>query len=311
MKQKKGMELVTERTVDGFRRELLRREYSHGTAESYVRSIRAFARWSGGAVDRGLVLTWKARLTAQYAPATVNAMLAGLNRFFDFSGRPECRVKVLRLQRCSFREAERELDRGEYRALIRTARTLGRERLALVMETICATGIRVGEVPFITVEAACRGRTDVALKGKVRTIFIPDRLCRRLLQYARKQKITSGEIFLTGGGKRLSRTQIWAEIEAAVPRRRCGGGKGLSPQSAAPVRPDLLPGLSGRSEAGGYFGSQLHRDHSDLPADHRHGASAAAGTAGTALLDKMMILSHIGGKKAAGPRRQLKVYLKN
>ena len=96
MKQKKGMELVTERTVDGFRRELLRREYSHGTAESYVRSIRAFARWSGGAVDRGLVLTWKARLTARYAPATVNAMLAGLNRFFDFAGRPECRVKVLR-----------------------------------------------------------------------------------------------------------------------------------------------------------------------------------------------------------------------
>ena len=84
MKQKKGMELVTERTVDGFRRELLRREYSHGTAESYVRSIRAFARWSGGAVDRGLVLTWKARLTARYAPATVNAMLAGLNRFFDW-----------------------------------------------------------------------------------------------------------------------------------------------------------------------------------------------------------------------------------
>ena len=163
MKQKKGMELVTERTVDGFRRELLRREYSHGTAESYVRSIRAFARWSGGAVDRGLVLTWKARLTARYAPATVNAMLAGLNRFFDFAGRPECRVKVLRIQRRSFREAERELDRGEYRALVRTARTLGRERLALVMETICATGIRVGEVPFITVEAACRGRTDVAL----------------------------------------------------------------------------------------------------------------------------------------------------
>ena len=72
--------------------------------------------------------------------------------------------------------------------MVRTARTLGRERLALVMETICATGIRVGEVPFITVEAVCRGRTDVALKGKVRTIFLPDRLCRRLLQYARKLK---------------------------------------------------------------------------------------------------------------------------
>ena len=214
MKQKKGMELVTERTVDGFRRELLRREYSHGTAESYVRSIRAFARWSGGAVDRGLVLTWKARLTARYAPATVNAMLAGINRFFAFMGWPECKVKALRLQRRSFREAERELDREEYRTLVRTARTLGRERLALVMETICATGIRVGEVPYITVEALRRGKAVVALKGKVRTILLPEKLCKKLLKYVKRQKITSGEVFLTGGGKRLSRVQIWAEMKA-------------------------------------------------------------------------------------------------
>ena len=213
MKQKKGMELVTERTVDGFRRELLRREYSHGTAESYVRSIRAFARWSGGAVDRGLVLTWKARLTARYAPATVNAMLAGINRFFAFMGWPECKVKALRLQRRSYREAERELDREEYRTLVRTARTLGRERLALVMETICATGIRVGEVPYITVEALRRGKAVVALKGKVRTILLPEKLCKKLLNYAKRQKITSGEVFLTGGGKRLSRVQIWAEMK--------------------------------------------------------------------------------------------------
>ena len=213
MKQKKGMELVTERTVDGFRRELLRREYSHGTAESYVRSIRAFARWSGGAVDRGLVLTWKARLTARYAPATVNAMLAGINRFFAFMGWPECKVKALRLQRRSFREAERELDREEYRTLVRTARTLGRERLALVMETICATGIRVGEVPYITVEALRRGKAVVALKGKVRTILLPEKLCKKLLKYVKRQKITSGEVFLTRGGKRLSRVQIWAEMK--------------------------------------------------------------------------------------------------
>ena len=213
MKQKKGMELVTERTVDGFRRELLRREYSHGTAESYVRSIRAFARWSGGAVDRGLVLTWKARLTARYAPATVNAMLAGINRFFAFMGWPECKVKALRLQRRSFREVERELDREEYRTLVRTARTLGRERLALVMETICATGIRVGEVPYITVEALRRGKAVVALKGKVRTILLPEKLCKKLLKYVKRQKITSGEVFLTGGGKRLSRVQIWAEMK--------------------------------------------------------------------------------------------------
>ena len=194
-----------------FQAELLRKEYSVGTVENYLRAVRAFARWSGGMVDRGLVLTWKAQLTAQYAPATVNAMLAGINRFFAFMGWPEC--KVMRLQRRSFREAERELDREEYRTLVRTARTLGRERLALVMETICATGIRVGEVPYITVEALRRGKAVVALKGKVRTILLPEKLCKKLLKYVKRQKITSGEVFLTGGGKRLSRVQIWAEMK--------------------------------------------------------------------------------------------------
>ena len=196
-----------------FQAELLRKEYSVGTAENYLRAVRAFARWSGGAMDRGLVLTWKARLTAQYAPATVNAMLAGINRFFAFMGWPECKVKALRLQRRSFREAERELDREEYRTLVRTARTLGRERLALVMETICATGIRVGEVRYITVEAVRAGSATISLKGKIRTILLPGKLCKKLLKYARKQKITSGEIFLTGGGKPMSRCQIWAEMK--------------------------------------------------------------------------------------------------
>ena len=191
--------------LTAFQAELLRKEYSVGTAENYLRAVRAFARWSGGAVERGLVLTWKAQLTAQYAPATVNAMLAGINRFFAFMG--------WRLQRRSFREAERELDREEYRTLVRTARTLGRERLALVMETICATGIRVGEVPYITVEALRRGKAVVALKGKVRTILLPEKLCKKLLKYVKRQKITSGEVFLTGGGKRLSRVQIWAEMK--------------------------------------------------------------------------------------------------
>ena len=81
------------------------------------------------------------------------------------------------------------------------------------METICATGIRVGEVPYITVEALRRGKAVVALKGKVRTILLPEKLCKKLLKYVKRQKITSGEVFLTGGGKRLSRVQIWAEMK--------------------------------------------------------------------------------------------------
>ena len=82
------------------------------------------------------------------------------------------------------------------------------------METICATGIRVSEVKYLTVEAAERGRAEIALKGKIRTILIPGKLRRKLLKYARKNKTASGEIFLTRSGKGLSRKQIWAEMKA-------------------------------------------------------------------------------------------------
>ena len=120
----------------------------------------------------------------------------------------------MKLQRRLFREDRRELTREEYLRLIDAALSHGKERLALLMETICATGIRVSEVQYITVEAARQGRTEISLKGKIRTILLPGKLCRKLLKYAKKQKTVSGEIFLTRNGTGLSRKQIWAEMKA-------------------------------------------------------------------------------------------------
>ena len=145
--------------------------------------------------------------------STVNASLAALNYLFNFLGWADCRTHYLKIQRRLFRETGRELDRADYEKLIAAALGLGRERIALVMETICATGIRVGEVRYITVEAVRAGSATISLKGKIRTILLPGKLCKKLLKYARKQKITSGEIFLTGGGKPMSRCQIWAEMK--------------------------------------------------------------------------------------------------
>lgn len=107
----------------------------------------------------------------------------------------------------------RELTRPDYDRLIAAARELGRDRLALVMEAICSTGVRVSEIRYLTVEAVQRGRAEISLKGKVRTILIPTKLARKLLKYAKKNKTVSGEIFLTGNGKSLSRRQIWAEMK--------------------------------------------------------------------------------------------------
>ena len=207
--------LLTSEHLAAYGRHLKQEERAPATVEKYLRNIRAFARWlDGGAVTREAVTGWKEHLLAQRrTPSTVNAALAALNGLFRFLGWEGCRAKFLKVQRRMFRDPARELARGDYDKLITTARELGRERLALLMEAICATGVRVSEVPYLTVEAAQRGRAEVSLKGKIRTILIPVKLCRKLLKYARKQKIASGEIFLTGNGKSLSRRQIWAEMK--------------------------------------------------------------------------------------------------
>ena len=119
----------------------------------------------------------------------------------------------MRIQRQLFRDPDRDLSKSEYDRLISAAQALGRNRLALLMETICATGIRVSEVKYITVEALRRGRAEIMLKGKVRTILIPSKLSRKLLKYARKEKTASGAIFRTKSGRELSRRQIWAELK--------------------------------------------------------------------------------------------------
>lgn len=205
---------ITPSDLQHFAAYLRREEKSAGTVEKYLRDAAAFAAYMDGApVTKEAVAAWRDGLTAQgYAPVTINSMVAAVNALLRFLGREDCRVKALRLQRRVFRDQSRELTRAEYDRLLAAAS--GKPRLALLMETICSTGIRVSEVRYITVEAAREGRAEIALKGKIRVILLPAKLCRKLLKYARKNKTASGEIFLTGSGKPISRRQIWAEMKA-------------------------------------------------------------------------------------------------
>lgn len=206
---------LTAERIAAYGRYLKQEERTPATLEKYLRDVRAFALWlDGEAVTKEAVTGWKERLlTERRAPSTVNAALSALNGLFRFLGWEGCRARFVKVQRRLFRDPARELTRPDYDRLIATARELGKERLALLMETICATGIRVSEVRYITVEAAKAGRAEIALKGKIRVILIPGKLCRKLLKYAKKNKTVSGEIFLTGNGNGISRRQIWAEMK--------------------------------------------------------------------------------------------------
>lgn len=205
---------ITKNLINDFGTWLRCEEKSSGTIEKYLRDIRMYAKWlQGRNASKETAAEWKSHLMEMnYAPATVNSRLGALNCFFRFVGM-KVRIRFVRIQRRTFREKTKELTREEYSRLVKTAERQGRTRLSLLLETICATGIRVSEVRYITVEAVENGKASISLKGKNRTILLPKKLCSKLLKYAKKQKIASGEIFLTGSGKSLSRGQIWSEMK--------------------------------------------------------------------------------------------------
>lgn len=212
---KKKMQL-TQREFDQFEDYLRHDEREESTIEAYLRSLTRFAEWADGrAVTKELAMEWKTALSeAGYRPISVNAMLAAVNKFFTCMGREDCKVKYLKLQRQMFRKSEKDLSKEEYQRLVQAAHEKGDLRMELILETICATGIRVGELKYITVEAVRAGVAEIALKGKIRTILLPHRLCRKLQKYAKQQKIASGKLFLTQDGLPVSRQSIWTRMKA-------------------------------------------------------------------------------------------------
>ncbi len=190
-------------------------ERSEATVEKYLRDVGYFFAFVGtGEITRAVVLTYKERLGERYAVASANSMLAALNCFFRFCGWHDLCVKQFKVQKKAFCPAEKELTKEEYRRLVAAAAGKHNERLSLLIQSICATGIRVSELSHITVEAARKGQAVVSCKGKTRTVFIVATLQKKLLRYAKERHITSGAIFVTKSGKPMNRSNIWREMKA-------------------------------------------------------------------------------------------------
>ena len=204
---------ITEADISAFRLALRLAERSAGTVAQYGRAVLGLRRWlDGRGVTQEALNAWKGKLALRYSARTVNAMLAAVNCFCKFAGL-SFRLRFLRVQRAMFRDAARDLTRSDYERLLDAAERTGQRRLGLVMETLCGTGIRVSELRYITVDAARRGRADISLKGKIRTILIPRKLSKKLLAYAKAEGIERGEVFRTRTGRGLSRRQLWYELK--------------------------------------------------------------------------------------------------
>lgn len=209
-------EILKRELVQTFEEALKGEEKSRATIEKYLRDARKFLDFAGEGtkLTRETVLSYKQYLAENYALASVNSMLAALNAFLRFLGRGDCTVKAFRVQKAVFRAGERELTKEEYASLVKAAERRGNRRMSLILQTICATGIRISELPFITVEALHMRRAAVSLKGKCRTVILPMELCRELKGYAKERVIRKGSLFVTRSGKPMDRSNIFHEMKA-------------------------------------------------------------------------------------------------
>lgn len=219
--------ILTENQIAAFATYLKSEEKSENTIEKYIRDARTFSAYVGKAeITKETVIAYKNKLVSDnYAVRSINSMVASLNGLFSFLGWADVKVKSIKLQRQIYCPEEKELTKAEYMRLVNTAKQKGNERLNLLIQTICGTGIRVSELQYITVESVKCGEAVVSLKGKTRSVFIVRELQKKLLQYATKQKITSGAIFITRSGKPMSRTNIWREMKSLCEQAGVNPGK--------------------------------------------------------------------------------------
>ncbi len=209
------MENIDIKTLQSFEDHLRNEERSAATVEKYMRDIRAFVGFIGNTeLCKQKVLDYKQHLGASYAAASANSMIAALNSFLRFCGRHELCIKQFRIQRQAYCSEEKELTRTEYFRLLEAAKQKHSDRLSLIIQTICGTGIRVSELSYITVEALHNGEARVNCKGKTRRVFIVKELRKKLLRYVKERNISSGAVFVTRFGKPINRISIWKDMKA-------------------------------------------------------------------------------------------------
>ncbi|MBQ9132345.1 MAG: tyrosine-type recombinase/integrase [Clostridia bacterium] len=208
------MKRITNDLLTNFEEYLQNEEKAAATVDKYMRDVKSFADWSTDRdLTKSLVLEYKGHLTQRYAPASVNSVISSLNHFFSYLEWFDLRVKSLKIQKQIFASTEKELTKTEYERLLTAAKGRHNQRLYLLMQTICSTGIRVSELRFITAEAVRDGRAMIHCKGKNRSVFLPRQLCILLRQYLKEQKRNSGPVFISKNGNPLDRSNIWADMK--------------------------------------------------------------------------------------------------
>lgn len=207
---------ITEELLDKYKIYLYEQEKGKATIQKYICDLRKLMKFIGGReLSKLLLIEYKDYLRNEkdYKTSSINSFLVAANRFFEYMGWYELKVKTLKVQKKAFVPENKELSKGDYKKLVKAAVEQGKTKIGMIIQTICATGIRVGELSAITVSAVEKGIATIYNKGKERQVLIFRDLQVRLLRYIRKAGIKRGVVFQTSKGKAVDRTWIWREMK--------------------------------------------------------------------------------------------------
>lgn len=216
---------ITEAVIRAFLADLTARGRSKATVRMYAARLRTL--WDDlppdKLIQRGTLAAWRDTLLSRgYSPSTVNTHLSAANSLLEYMDRRDLKLAG---QLDAIPETQPELTRTEYLRLLQAARILERARLYLLVKVFALTGIRVGELHRVTIEAVNRGWIEPT-GSEQEKISIPECLQKELADYIVRHGIQSGPVFVSRTGHPLRRTQVTAEIhslsrDARVEKAKC------------------------------------------------------------------------------------------
>ena len=218
MKNENAGIIIESYEIERFRKHLFENERADATISKYLNAVTGIKeKYHGEELTRVKLILYRRKLLESHKAHTVNGIFTALNAFFDFLGRTDMRIKLIRVQNRAFIDENKSLNEEEYKRLLNAARESGNERLYMILMTLCSTGIRVSELKFITVEAIKRRSAEIYLKGKTRSVLLPKKLCVKLWEYSKRKRITSGKVFITRSGKSIDRSNICHDMKKLCP----------------------------------------------------------------------------------------------
>lgn len=209
---------------EGFIEYLKEREVSDSTLRKYLTDVGTFFRYLGDVkeirITKEILLNYKKWLICKYAVSSANSMIVALNQYLIYIGCAHWKIRRIKEQNRTNQRIDKEMKKEDYTMLVKRAKEEGKEQLALIIDTLAFTGIRISELRYFSVESVRHNMVKIYNKGKYRYVLIPDHLRKKLMCYIIKHRMKGGMIFITKNGGAKDRSNIWRELKQLA--RRAG-----------------------------------------------------------------------------------------